>query len=472
MLGRVVIAVLFISLSLIDGISGLTVSGNKILDASGKAIILRGVVKPSFEWSAVGESASQADYALMKSAWNVNTVRIPLNQGYWLSIAPQYVSGYAKTIAQQVAWIRGLGMYVILDLHWSHAGVLSNTPAQQCMADQYSATFWGQVATAFKNDTGVVFELYNEPYLTDWGIWLSGGNTCGFAAFGMQQLYAAVRATGATNIVIAGGLNYAFDLSGVSSHALTGTNIAYATHPYDYSGKGSTSWDAAFGYLAATSPVVVTEFGQYCNTDTYVQDLLAYMQTKSLHWTAWAWYVNGCSFPSIISDYSGTPLGTVGQLVQTQLKAGSGATATATTSTSAKAATTTTSTTKAATTTTTSTTKAASTSTTGSTTGGSGSITMVINSGCNSWYFAINSFTGTLYTSQSGTQTVQIKDSSANAPWLTAAVQTWGWSFSPPTAFVLPISVRLTTAAGKVATMTNAVPTLAGATITVTTSYV
>ena len=26
-----------------------------------------------------------------------------------------------------------------------------------------------------------------------------------------------------------------------------------------------------------------------------------------MSWTAWGWYVNGCSFPSLISDWNGTP---------------------------------------------------------------------------------------------------------------------------------------------------------------------
>jgi hypothetical protein len=38
----------------------------------------------------------------------------------------------------------------------------------------------------------------------------------------MQQLYSAVRAAGADNLVVAGGIDWAYDLSGVPGHSLQG----------------------------------------------------------------------------------------------------------------------------------------------------------------------------------------------------------------------------------------------------------
>jgi len=251
--------------------------------------------------------------------WGANVVRISTNQDFWLAS-----SAYAATIDQQIAWATQVGMGVILDLHWNNGG-------QQNMADRNSITFWSQVAARYKNNAWVMFELYNEPHDITWSQWLSGDAT--FA--GMQNMYDAVRAAGASNVVLVGGLNWAFDLSGVSSgYKVTGTNIAYATHPYDYAGKQLADWPAAFGNLAATYPVVMTEFGQYCATNTYVSDLLTYAESIGVHWTAWAWYVSGCAFPSIISDWSGTPSSGVGVIVKNFL-AGKGTTGTITVPTTA-----------------------------------------------------------------------------------------------------------------------------------------
>jgi hypothetical protein len=36
-------------------------------------------------------------------------------------------------------------------------------------------------------------------------------------------------------------------------------------------------------------------------------------------WTGWAWYVKDCSFPSLISDWNGTPTA-AGAVLQTALK--------------------------------------------------------------------------------------------------------------------------------------------------------
>jgi endoglucanase len=157
-------------------------------------------------------------------------------------------------------------------------------------------------------------------------VWLSGGSaSCstsnGSATYqvaGMQQLYNAVRATGAQNLVIAGGLQFAFDLSGVPSNRIQGTNIMYNTHPYNEFQKTTPAeWFTAFGFLAATDPVIATEFGDTssstCATSTYDSSILPYFDAMGaagttpanrISWTAWAFYPGGCSFPSLLTDWS------------------------------------------------------------------------------------------------------------------------------------------------------------------------
>jgi len=201
------------------------------------------------------------------------------------------------------------------------------------MADQNSVTFWTQVATKYKNNPSIMFELYNEPMQISWTVWRDGGSlsnsgsqcTCpsSFQAVGMQTLYTAIRNTGANNIVLVGGIDYAYDLSGViAGYALTGTNIAYATHPYDYAGnKQPANWDTFVGNTAKSYAVIATESGQYCNNDGYVAQWLNYTKTHNIAFTAWAWYVYGCSFPSIISDWNGTPDPTIGTIIKNAILA-------------------------------------------------------------------------------------------------------------------------------------------------------
>ena len=304
--------------------SGFRVSGNHFLDPHGTVFVPRGVVRPSLEWSCRGQAVNGAsgiprsDFATMGSQWHANTVRLPLNEVSWLSdsgtaVAPGHeCPGYRKYVSAVVAAARASGLVVILDLHWSDAGNARATQVnQQCMADQDSLSFWGQVATRFRTDSGVWFELYNEPHSIPWKVWRDGGTVdClghRFVAVGMQQMVDRIRQSGAANIVLAGGNEWAYDLSGIGAWGLRGFNIAYATHPYAaVAGLDPEAWEAAFGWLASTVPVVATEIsGSSCAPDGQIASLMAFLRRHADGYTAWAWWAGGCSFPSLLQDASG-----------------------------------------------------------------------------------------------------------------------------------------------------------------------
>lgn len=290
--------------------NGYHVVGNLICDSNNTAHLFHGIARPSLEWSDTGQNISQSDFQLMRNTWNANVVRISMNENYWL----QNSSGYQTTIDNVIQWAHQASLDVILDLHWSGSPFPG---AQQEMADQNSITFWSQVATKYKGDGRVLFELYNEPQAITWDVWLNGNATY----VGMQQLYDAVHATGANNVVIVGGVDWAYDLSGVPTTPVKGTNVAYATHPYAQDAeKAATFWDTYWGKTAAQFPVIVTEFGTLDCTTTYYSDLMTYADQHNAGWTAWAWWVSGCAFPSIINDWSGTP-NAPGMLIQAKLKA-------------------------------------------------------------------------------------------------------------------------------------------------------
>jgi endoglucanase len=309
---------------------GYYTNGRTVCTAAGEKHLFRGVARPSLEWSASGDKISAADFQAMAS-WKANVVRIALNQDFWLSGAALYNSSYETVIDGAVKAAEAAGLDVILDLHWSDEGNLavpvagktqdSNTNSnQQPMADVNSQEFWKEVATKYKGDGHVLFELYNEPHNVPWAMWLNGGMTT-YQVVGMQQLYKTVRDTGANNIVIAGGLGFAFDLSGlsVSDNRIQGYNIMYASHPYKPQ-DAQPRWEGSFGYLATgdIAPVITTEFGDTTKpsaqmatatcTGQWNSDLIDFNTAHDISWTAWAWYVaDPCGFPSVISDWSGTP---------------------------------------------------------------------------------------------------------------------------------------------------------------------
>jgi hypothetical protein len=292
------------------------VNGNTLCTADGRPHLLHGVDRPSLEWSAGGERLGPEDFQLMAS-WNANVVRVALNQDFWLADSTLYAPNYAETVDQVVAWAEAAGLDVILELHWSDRGTLGSCVAsagkgcQQLMADSNSVRFWSELATRYGQDGRVAFELYNEPHDISWEVWLHGGTTGqGWQAVGMQDLYDAVRATGANNLVIAGGLNWAYDLSGVPSNLIDGYNVLYATHPYNNAPERlPANWERYWGFLAETQAVIATEFGdldELCSGE-FNQELIDFADSHHVSWTAWAWFPSGCKFPSIIADWAGTP---------------------------------------------------------------------------------------------------------------------------------------------------------------------
>jgi endoglucanase len=288
---------------------GYYVQGPTIYDAKGQPHLFHGLDRPSLEWNWSGDRLSPDDYRLM-AGWKANVVRLSLNQGFWLAGSSVYAPGYERVVEQNVANIEAEGMDVILDLHWSDRGDFATKPAQQRMADQNSVAFWRAVAEKFKGDGRVIFELYNEPHDVPWEVWKNGGPSGdGFTVAGMQALYDAVRSTGAHNLVVIGGLRYAFDLSGVPQHRIQGYNIVYATHPYNFSDKQQPTWNTAWGFLAATDPIIISEFGDTSGScaNTYYSQVIEYANSRRMSWSGWAWYVSGCAFPSLIADWAGTP---------------------------------------------------------------------------------------------------------------------------------------------------------------------
>ena len=87
----------------------------------------------------------------------------------------------------------------------------------------HSVAFWQEFANYFKDMPDVLFDLHNEPYPNKmgggyddaWKCWRDGGWCTGisYQVAGMQELINTVRGTGASNILLLGGLSYANDLS-------------------------------------------------------------------------------------------------------------------------------------------------------------------------------------------------------------------------------------------------------------------
>ena len=181
------------------------------------------------------------------------------------------------------------------------------------MADaDHSPAFWRSVATRFKADHAVLFELYNEPHDISWSCWRNGCTTSdGWQTAGMQQMLNAVRSTGATNVVLAGGLGWSSDLSQWLAHRPNDSahQLAAAFHTYNFSGCNTQScWTNTVAVVNRHVPVVMTEFGENDCAGGYVTPLLAWADQHHLSYLAWTWDTWDCSSgPALITSYDGTP---------------------------------------------------------------------------------------------------------------------------------------------------------------------
>ena len=337
------------TVTIASSVPALSVSGNTLVDANGNTVILQGVDKMGTEYECENDAVFDntglnisnttvpgAAFIQALASWNVNAVRIPLNEDCWLGINGVSVGGsaYQQPIIDFVNELNQNGMYAILDLHWNAGGTTVPT-AQAGMADtDHSPAFWTSVATTFKGNNAVLFDLFNEPYISAWSCWLSGGcSTNGFTVAGMQQLLDNVRATGATNVVMIGGLSYANYLNEWLANepvdTLNPPQIAASWHSYNEDDSNCSvsdvsclqaNWNNRLVGVPAAVPVVTGEFGEYDCTDTYDDILLPWMTQEGLSHLAWAFNVQAtdptvCTVPpdglgptNLISDSTGTPL--------------------------------------------------------------------------------------------------------------------------------------------------------------------
>ena len=315
----------------------LHVSGNKLLNAAGQRVILRGVNRSGTEYACVqgngifdGE-VDQAAVSAMKS-WGINAVRVPLNEACWN--AESYVTAayagtnYINSIKSYVSLLNSNGLVAILDLHWTDgaytgpsAGCSSaQATCQKPMPDAAQAIpFWSSVAAAFKGNDAVIFDLFNEPYASradndnsaeGWQCWATGSPCTGisYPVAGMQQMINAVRGAGANNVIMLGGEEYSNDLTGWLQNEPTDPdhNLVASWHSYNFNSCSSQScWTSQVAPVIAQVPVVAGEIGENDCAGGYINPLTTWLDSQHTSYLAWAWNAdfNCSSGPGLVTDY-------------------------------------------------------------------------------------------------------------------------------------------------------------------------
>lgn len=286
----------------------LTTVGNTIVDGHGHVVVLRGMNR-SGQFDATQPGGLTAyDIGRIK-AWGANVVRVTLGQQMWLPGCSTYDPDYVHAVDQDVQWITSLGMVAVLDLQWN--APTCNSVGLNPLADAQSITFWQQVAARYKSNPLVAFDLFNEPHGVTDAQWLSGGTVTSvsgtpYQGVGMAALYQAVRSTGANNLVLVGGTNYASQWPSTAPLANT-TNVVYAVHAYNcdqpstcVNGTGASWLLNGFVTPGKTVPIMVSEFGWPTATApqawAFSTNVIAQAEANGWSWSAWDWDRDGtCS---------------------------------------------------------------------------------------------------------------------------------------------------------------------------------
>lgn len=236
---------------------------------------------------------------ILAAGWKFNFVRLHMDP-YWTDDPTQTSVRYEgherfsesrfrkyldEVFVPMAEYFISKGMYVVLrppgvaPAHDPYKGIEVGDTYQY-----FLIKVWEIVAQhkAFKNNSGIMFELANEPVNikgTD-GVWGSSSDAC-FAAAKLyfQAIVDKIR-THCNNIIWVPGLAYQSSYAGYATHRIEGNNIGFAVHCYpgwfgsdaeQDSGEGigtstgggyesfQRGWDAKVGPVAAFAPIMVTE---------------------------------------------------------------------------------------------------------------------------------------------------------------------------------------------------------------------
>ena len=304
---------------------GIGVSGNHLVNAEGQPVRLMGVNRSGTEFACIRgwgtfEGPSDAPSIQLIRSWHANAVRIGLNEDCWLDIngVPADYGGvkYQQTIVDYVNRLTSSGVYAIVDLHWSAPGTAPATSLRQMPDADHSVDFWRSVATTFADNPNVLFDVFNEPYGVDWDCWRDGcvypggPGTGPWQTVGMQSLVNTIRATGATQPILLGGLAFGNDLSEWPSHQPDDPldQLVASVHVYPFNPcNDSACWDEQIAPLAARVPVVIGEVGTDWTppySDAMALALMGWADEHRLSYLAWTWNTWGGG-DALLTNYAG-----------------------------------------------------------------------------------------------------------------------------------------------------------------------
>jgi endoglucanase len=308
----------------------LHVTGNRLVDDAGQVVQLRGVNRSSPETlcQATGRisffyGATDAATVAAIRSWGANAVRIPVNEDCWLGRnglpASLTATAYRTQLATYVRLVEAAGLYAIVDVHFAETtGVggltLPSTGPAPMLDRAHGLELWRSIVATFRADTGVLYDLYNEPHDVDWTCWRDGcvDAVTGSAYLGIAEIVNAVRAAGATTPLILTGPSWGNEISKWLYYAPPDPLHRLVAGVHAYAGSGCADLacrEERIKPVAASVPVVFGEFGDLSCAGSYLGELPAWADPLGISYLAFTWNTpdGPCPGYHLIASFDGTP---------------------------------------------------------------------------------------------------------------------------------------------------------------------
>lgn len=214
----------------------LRVEGNRIVDAKGAPVTLRGMSLFWSQWKPQFYNASVV--RTLRDDWRADVVRVAIavGEGGYLT-NPDAEMKRARAVID--AAIRD-GMYVIVDWH-------AHDPEPKA-----AIAFFTDIARRYGDRPNIIYEIWNEPYPKyGWRDVIKPYH---------QAVIARIRAIDPDGLIVAGTPEWSSRVDVAAADPLTGTNIAYTLHFYaaSHGEEGRTRTTEALGRGVA---IMATEWG-------------------------------------------------------------------------------------------------------------------------------------------------------------------------------------------------------------------
>jgi len=325
-------------------LNGLFVWGNQLVDGQGNAVHLHGVNRSGTEYACVqgwGIFDGPNDAASIEAiaSWNVNIVRVLLNEDCWLDIngidSAYAGENYRNAILAYVKLLHDHGMYAEISLIWAAPGTYQATEQPDAPDEDHSPAMWASMAATFRDDPNVILAPWGETTVGWWCFMRSGCDNQ--ATYGpdnayyqtapMQQAVYLMRAAGYHGVISIPCIEYA-NMCGTlpdgseydgstwlksrprdPDHQMIAEAHVYGLNDCD----ADPCFNSSMKPITEVVPMIFGETGEtYLDEDGfgcgayYISKFMTWADANGVGYEAWTWDTwGGCGV--LISDYEGTP---------------------------------------------------------------------------------------------------------------------------------------------------------------------